>query len=163
TGEITAPGQVSNTGVINAERGVVILNGDLVTNGSASASGVIRTDTSITRNGQIFLDARLKLTLANGSIQILPAENGETIPVSALSNFAAGQIEMRGYTVDLEPGALVEAPGATVTVSGLNNGFVGIYPLAIRDTVTNQYLLNPARVYMGSGSAIDVSGLQDVN
>src|SRR6185312_8661815 len=59
---ISAPGKVTNSGLISAERGVVILNGDLVTNGSSGGSGpgVIQTNTSITRNGQIYLDARLK-------------------------------------------------------------------------------------------------------
>jgi filamentous hemagglutinin family protein len=157
-GEITAPGQVVNSGLINAERGTVILNGDLVTNGSATG-GVIKADTSITRNGQIYLDARLKLTLANGSVQTLAKDNGETVPASAQGNFAPGKIEMRGYTIDIQPAALIEAPGANVQVVAFNNGAVSTYPSGLQSGVTGQYFQNPQRIYMASGSAIDVSGL----
>src|SRR4029079_11690356 len=118
---ISAPGKVTNSGLISAERGVVILNGDLVTNGSSGGSGpgVIQANTSITRNGQIFLDARLQVTLDGGSLQILPTENGETIPDSARSSFSPGSIEMRGEIVDIESGSLIEAPGANVSISGM--------------------------------------------
>jgi filamentous hemagglutinin family protein len=158
--QISSPGKVTNSGLLNAERGVVILNGDLVTNGSSSGPGVIRANTSITRNGQIYLDARLQLTLAGGSIQILPTENGETIPDSAVGNFAPGSVEMRGEVIDIESGALIEAPGAAVSISGINlpHG-IGIYPDKIGAVIADQYF---PRIYMASDSAIDVSGLQNV-
>lgn len=160
-GQITQPGKVSNTGLIDAERGVVILNGDIVANGSAApggAGGVIRANTSITRNGQIFLDARLQLSLSGGSLQILPSENGETIPESALSNFKPGLVEMRGRTVEIGSGTLIEAPGATVEVSTAFIGNRGAYPDAVVATFGD---ITP-RLYMASDSVIDVSGLLDV-
>jgi len=159
---ISAPGKVTNSGLISAERGVVILNGDLVTNGSSGGSGpgVIQTNTSITRNGQIYLDARLKVTLDGGSLQILPTENGETIPDSALNNFAPGSIEMRGQVIDMEPGALIEAPGAAVSILALGSPVgLGIYPANVFTDISGKYT---PRIYMAAGSAIDVSGLQGV-
>src|SRR5262249_34343318 len=103
--QIAAPGRIVNKGLIDAERGVVILNGDDILNGTTTAGvgGIIRANTSITRNGEIFLDARLQLTLApSSSIQTLPAENGESIPRSAMENFAPASIEMQGTPVDFE-------------------------------------------------------------
>ena len=155
---ISAPGSAINNGLIDAERGVVILNGDYVANGASgqNSGAVIRANTSITRNGEIFLDARLQLTL-NGGIQILPAENGETIPKSAIGNFKPGSIEMRGQTVDLEPGALVVAPGASVSITSFV-GNHGIYPGPVADSIPP----TAARIYMAPGASIDVSGLNGV-
>jgi filamentous hemagglutinin family protein len=178
TGQISAPGQVVNTGLIDAVRGVVILNGDEVTNGalvdssgSTIQAGVISAATSITRNSQIFLDARLQLTLSGGSsIQVLPDENGETIPLSAIEDssasnpsFVPGSVEMRGNTVDIESGSLVEAPGGSVAVTGVTNQQVSFvtYPKAVKLAVAQQ-LRSLARIYMAPDSSIDVSGLDDV-
>ncbi len=178
--EITSPGAVVNTGLLDADRGVIILNGDNVTNGALVNSagavtqvGVIRADTSITRNSDIFLDARLKLTLAGGaSVQIMPDENGETIPLSAIAastgaapSFVPGAIEMSGNTVDVESGGLVIAPGGTVAVNGIPGNALASNPVAYPSTVgaiargeTNVQ----ARIYMASDSTIDVSGLDGV-
>jgi filamentous hemagglutinin family protein len=160
--EITVPGRVTNTGLIQSDGGVVILNGDNVTQG-----GIIQTNTSITRNGEIFLDARLKLTLAaNSNTQNLPDENGETIAQSAISNgavssFASGAIEMRGNIVDLEPKALIEAPGAHVTIEGLGEPNFSLYPATADAALAAQESLTPL-VYMAADSVIDVSGLDGV-
>ena len=126
--------------------------------GAVTQAGIIRADTSITRDGEIFLDARLNLTLTGGSsIQILPDENGETVPLSAIANFKPGSVEMRGNNVALESGSLIEAPGASINVTGLNN--VGIqYP----DQVPIPIPLPLPRIYMASDSIIDVSGLDGV-
>ena len=81
-----------DTGLIVAERGVVILNGDEVTNGALTntagvitQSGVIEADTSITRNSQIFLDARLQLSLTGENLlhpwhQEYPAPGADRVP-----------------------------------------------------------------------------------
>ncbi len=177
SGQISAPGTVTNAGFIDASRGVVILNGDNVAN---SAGGVIEANTGISRNGQIFLDGRLNLTLAAGStVQILPDETGETLPASTISDFQPGKIEMQGHLVDFEPGSLVIAPGATVgvlgtqLVSSTNNPpgdvNIGIYPQALLldpqpgqlSELSNAEQVAP-RIYMASDSTIDVSGLDDV-
>ncbi|HTJ62405.1 MAG TPA: filamentous hemagglutinin family protein [Alphaproteobacteria bacterium] len=178
--EISTPGRVTNTGMLNAERGVVILNGDEVTNGAlfdstgaATQVGVIRADTSITRNSQIFLDARLKLTLSGGSsIQIMPDENGETIPQSALSSassdspsFVPGSIEMSGNTVDIESGGLIIAPGGNVAINGMPGTANVTNPVAYPKTVqsiVNRETRELSRIYMAPDSAIDVSGLDGV-
>ncbi|HEX3487412.1 MAG TPA: filamentous hemagglutinin family protein [Micropepsaceae bacterium] len=167
--EITGPGtgpnsggRITNNGVIQSDRGVVIVNGDVVTQ-----AGVIQTNTSITRDGEIFLDARLKLTLASGSsTQILPDENGETAPLSAIASFTPGSIEMRGNVVDLEPGSLIEAPGASaphggVQVTGLRTPNLEIYPDTAAATIVAQESPTPL-IYLAPGSTIDVSGLGGV-
>ena len=175
--EITAPGTVTNTGLLDAERGVIILNGDDVTNGAlvdkatgaTLQTGVIKADTSITRNSEIFLDARLKLTVADGgNIQIMPDENGETIPESAIlsststnPSFVPGSIEMSGNTVDIESGSSVVAPGANVAINGtpgpLATANLVAYPTTFKPDSTTQ-----ARIYMAPDSTIDVSGLDGV-
>ncbi len=178
--EITKPGAVINTGLLNAERGVIILNGDDVTNGALVNSagvttqvGVIQADTSITRNSEIFLDARLKLTIADGSsIQILPDENGETIPESAIANasvsnpaFVPGSVEMSGNTVDIASGGLVIAPGGTVSVTGIPGAAATSNPIAYPSTVAAIVAAESntlSRIYMAPDSTIDVSGLDGV-
>src|SRR5262249_2864787 len=126
--------------------------------GSAApgVSGVIRANTSITRDGEVFLDARLKLTLDGGLVQILPDENGETIPQSAVANFHPGSIEMQGVVVDMESGSLLIAPGASVTANSQIGTSFGIYPTQLHIQKPNE------RIYMAPTSAIDVSGLDGV-
>ncbi|HJT44108.1 MAG TPA: filamentous hemagglutinin family protein [Rhizomicrobium sp.] len=159
--QISSPGRVTNSGLINAERGVVILNGDLVTNGASGGGlAVIQANTSITRNGQIFLNGRLQVNLRGGSLQILPAENGETIPDSASDKFAPGSITIQGQVVNIESGSLIEAPGANVSISAVSGQRgIGIYPESMFPAIRAQTLL---RLYMASDSVIDVSGLQNV-
>ncbi len=178
--EITALGAVVNTGLLSADRGVIILNGDDVTDGAlinsagvATQVGVIRADTSITRNSEIFLDARLKLSLTGGaSVQTMPDENGETIPSSAIANstssapsFVPGAIEMSGNTVDIASGGLVIAPGGTVAVNGVpgtaNVSNPVAYPTTVQSIVDGETGAL-ARIYMAADSVIDVSGLDDV-
>ena len=178
--EITAPGAVVNTGLLDAERGVIVLNGDDVTNGAlvnqagvTTQAGVIRADTSITRNSEIFLDARIKLTLSGGaSIQIMPDENGETIPESAIQastaanpTFVPGAIEMSGNTVNIDSGSLVIAPGGSVAVNGVPGEAATSNPIAYPTTVAALVKAETqtlARIYMASDSTIDVSGLDGV-
>ena len=142
-----------------------ILNGDYVTNATAGGvGGIIRADTSVTRNGQIFLDARIQLTLAEGSsVQILPDDNAETIPLSAIANFHPGSVEMRGNVVSLESHALVIAPGAAVSVRNktATGGELiprGLYPIEIQAVLP----FATQRIYMAPGAQIDVSGLNGV-
>jgi filamentous hemagglutinin family protein len=165
-GEITAPGSITNSGLVNATRGVVILNGDDVTN-----SGGIAASTSISRNAQVFLDARLNLTLGPGSIiASLPDETGETVPLSTASNFLPASIQMQAHLIDLEPGSLIMAPGATVTATGTEfsstldvPGLVNpaIYPQGLQTQIA-AVQQTTARIYMAPDSAVDVSGLDDV-
>jgi filamentous hemagglutinin family protein len=178
--EIHTPGAVVNTGLLDAERGVIILNGDNVTNGAlvnaagvTTQVGVIQADTSITRNSEIFLDARLKLTIANGStVQVMPDENGETIPESAIANasvsspaFVPGSVEMSGNTIDIEAGGLVVTPGGSVSINGVPGTTNTSNPIAYPSTVAAIVAAESntlSRIYMAPGSTIDVSGLDDV-
>ena len=178
SGQISSPGTVINTGLIVAERGVVILNGDEVTNGALTntagvitQSGVIEADTSITRNSQIFLDARLQLSLTGGSsILIQPDENGETIPLSSIAtssatspSFVPGSVEMSGNTVNIDSGSLVLNSGGSVSITGATLTQVAevIYPAAVQAAVAAQ-TRSLALVYLAPDSSVDVSGLDDV-
>ena len=188
-GEITAPGTVTNNGLIYGERGIIILNGDDVTQ-----NGIIEADTSVSRNGEIFLNARLQLNLgsnsitqilpdgfslalsANGTPEIVPDPNGETIPLSAIQNFTPGSIEMSGDLVDFQgttptsPGALVLAPGGSVNVAtALTYGSINYptyttqsMPTSVSQSVTNEFGTELPRIYLDSGATIDVSGLDGV-
>ncbi len=185
--EITVPGQVTNTGLINADQGTVILNGDYVWQG-----GVIQANTGTGRNGAVFLDSQLQTTLAAASSTLsLPSEDGTTIALRAITSFVPGSIEVSGNTIDLE--GQIEAPGASVTVTGTPAPGGSNYPRTLTVTVrdpthaltnpltedglTFQPLLsdnktpNPKffiearafpRIDVGSGAVIDASGLDGV-
>ncbi len=155
-------GTVSNGGVITAERGTVILNGDEVTQG-----GVIQANTSITRNAAIFLTARDQLTLLPGSsTQELPDDTidpstgacttstgaCETLPANSTATFTTPEIDLRGNLISFDSGSLIEAPGGTVTVTGVDKtGFNG----GIISVAAPQ-------ISMAANSVIDVSGLAGV-
>jgi filamentous hemagglutinin family protein len=148
-------GTVINDGLIATPRGITILNGDQVT-----MSGVISADTSILRNSQVFLDAVTRLDLS-GTISILPFANEETLPLagstgsSSVTSFIPPFVEMSGFQTNLQPGALISAPGAAVTANGL---------LAFARTPNNSLLGSDPKpqINMMAGATIDVAGLQNV-
>ena len=136
-----------NSGILAATRGNITLVGDEV-----EQLGVAETTTSITRAGSITV-------LANGSTQltanvifgpgsvtaILPEENGETIPTNSVSTFVAPSITIGAINMDMQSGSLIEAPGASMTVTQPSLG-----------------IPQTGRVLLESGSTIDLSGLTGV-
>ncbi len=149
---------LSNTGLIEADRGNVTLLGYNVTQG-----GVVAATTSVTNPGSIVISALDEysgstpgragaVTLATGSTTaVLPDGNGQTTTSSSTASavFQTGNVSLTGGTVTMEGGSLLEAPGANVSLTGLladNNPATGV----------------PGRVFLAPGATIDVSGLADV-
>jgi filamentous hemagglutinin len=182
--EVNAGGStstVTNAGNIAAARGNVTLAGMVV-----NQAGTVSATTSVSSNGSIYLiagdtsgtnatgqteayyDSHAagygtlmpnnggQLNLAPGSVtEVLPDSSTATISEQNLVNFIPSQVALVGQTVAVQGGATVRAPGATVLVSAATNP-------------SNQFS-NPStaiddggRIYLASGSNIDVSGLTDV-
>jgi len=155
---------VTNTGLIQAQRGNITLTGLSVTQ-----AGVVATSTSITRPGSIVLaagddsGARVgPLVLAPGSVTaILPDTDGETTTSTstATSQFVSGSALLTGNSVTLVKGSLLEAPGATVSVVAAPDA------KAARINTPGSAGYDPGvagRVYLDDGAVVDVSGLADV-
>lgn len=157
---------VTNTGIVDAERGNVTLLGSRVVQ-----QGVALVSTSLTRPGsitltaddgtneapkigtQVSLDALRTVRLEAGSITaVLPSLTGETTTSSALSSaqFEPGGISVGGDAVTLAGGSLVVAPGASFAAAATPNG------------VTTDTSAVWGRIYADTGSIVDVSGLADV-
>jgi len=176
-----ATSTVTNAGDIAAARGNVTLAGMVV-----NQAGTVSSTTSVSSNGSIYLIAGDtsgtnatgqteayfdssaagygtllpnnggQLNLAPGSVtEVLPDSSTGTISQQNLVNFIPSQVALVGQTVAMQGGATVRAPGATVLVGAAANP-------------SNQFS-NPStaigdggRIYLASGSTIDVSGLTDV-
>ncbi|MEW6437770.1 MAG: filamentous hemagglutinin family protein [Pseudomonadota bacterium] len=153
----------TNTGLIEATTGNVTILGAAI-----NQAGVAEVTTSITRPGEIDLTAEDEvqgqiatsgrrtgpIVFAPGSVTaILPEEDGETTTSDQAANtsFKPGTISMTAGAVDFDSGALVEAPGANVSVTT-----AGSLALVSVDGDV------PGRIYVDSGAVIDVSGMADV-
>ncbi|MBI5335809.1 MAG: filamentous hemagglutinin family protein [Burkholderiales bacterium] len=157
----------SNLGEILAARGNVTLVGLAV-----NQSGRISATTSVQENGSVFLLARSgatalndnggvikranvggQLTLGAGSrIDITPEASAATSTDS--SAFTRSRIELSAQTIELQSGAAIRAPGAIVNaraadVPDYENAAVELPPSST------------ARIVLGAGSSIDVSGTTD--
>ncbi len=169
-GYIQGTGQVTNDGLIETPRGIVVMNGDMINIGP---QGVISADTSITRNSMILLDAATSVDM-EGTISILPDENGDTLPLangsgatgsSTSQSFNPAYVEMSGQQrVTLGSGALISAPSASVSLNAVTNssGLSGTGVGTFLDVAATTGPALPQRVLLEPGATIDVSGLQDV-
>ncbi|MEW6435560.1 MAG: filamentous hemagglutinin family protein [Pseudomonadota bacterium] len=136
-------------GLLAADDGNITMFGDVV-----NQLGVAAATTSVTRAGSITFTANQQLNLGGASVTgILPDESDETIPQSSVSSFVGPTINIAAADVDLqgdaggEPGALIVAPSAAMTVAtGLLTSLSG----------TNRPL---GRFLQESGSVIDLAGL----
>ncbi|MCH2242877.1 MAG: filamentous hemagglutinin N-terminal domain-containing protein, partial [Aquabacterium sp.] len=157
----------SNLGEILAARGNVTLVGLAV-----NQSGRISATTSVQENGSVFLLARSgatatndagtvlkrasiggQLTLGAGSrIDITPEASAATSTDS--SAFTRSRIELSGQTIELQSGAALRAPGAIVNARAAD---VPDYETAAVDLPPS----STARIVLGAGSSIDVSGTTD--
>jgi filamentous hemagglutinin family protein len=145
-----------NTGLLLSTRGNITMVGDGV-----EQFGVAEATTSITRTGTITLTATGGpdgtgsgpgvVAFGPGSLTtILPEENGESIPTSSVSSFTAPSISVVTSDMDMQPGSLILAPGAAMTVSSVPQPNVGNTP-------------PPAgRVLLEAGSEINLAGLTGV-
>jgi filamentous hemagglutinin family protein len=182
--EVNAGGSnstVTNAGDIAATRGNVTLAGMVV-----NQAGTVSATTSVSSNGSIYLIAGDtsgtnttgqteayydssaagygtllpnnggQLNLEPGSVtEVLPDSSAGTISQQNLVNFIPSQVALVGQTVAVQGGATVRAPGATVLVNAATNPS---NQFASPSTAIN----DGGRIYLASGSTIDVSGLTDV-
>uniref|UniRef100_Q07LL2 Filamentous haemagglutinin family outer membrane protein n=1 Tax=Rhodopseudomonas palustris (strain BisA53) TaxID=316055 RepID=Q07LL2_RHOP5 len=169
-------GVISNSGLIEAPRGIVAMTGDRVTIESGS---VISADTSISRNSMVLLHAVSSIDM-NGTISMLPFDDGNTLPIGGTSNgsvqsFTPAYVEMTAQTsVTLGSSGLISAPAAAVNLRhGGGEYAVDSYDRPLNGTM---FLVNPntsiaiypfdiklpGRVLLSPGATIDVAGLQDV-
>jgi filamentous hemagglutinin family protein len=137
-------------GLLSSPRGNITLLADDV-----SQLGVAEAITSITRAGTFNITANNLLTFGPNSVTaILPAENGETIPLNSLSAFVPPSITINAANVDLQgsqngnQGSLIAAPGASINAVSAT----AFNPSAPSLSPTGRFL-------MESGSVIDLAGL----
>lgn len=163
-----ASGEVAtNLGEILAARGNVTLVGLAV-----NQSGRVSATTSVQENGSVFLLARSgatalndngsiikranvggQLTLGAGSrIDITPEASAATSTDS--SAFTRSRVELSGQTIELQSGAVIRAPGAIVNARAAD---VPAYETAAADLPASP----TARIVLGEGTTIDVSGTTD--
>lgn len=181
-------GRVLNTGAINTPRGNATLVGMAV-----NQNGRISATTSVTENGSVFLLARGgtvtpnddgsithkrastggTLTLGeNSQITITPetivGSDGQAQKVDGNTAFTRSRVELSGQTVVFEKNAKIEAPGAVVNVRAEETPFYldFITSNVITNTLGSTNFTansNTARVVLGEGASIDVSGTTDTS
>lgn len=169
-----AAGLVTNNGHIDVPRGNATLVGMAV-----NQSGRISATTTVSENGSVFLLARGNtaivtdgdgavgkrartggvLTLGAGSrIELAPddgaAADGKPLTIDGNATFTASRVELSGAQISLADNASIKAPGGIVN---------------LRAEVTPDYSAGDAtrvgaglaRIAIGSGVTIDVSGTTD--
>ncbi len=170
--EVDTGGEVSNLGEIVAERGNISLAGL-----SVNQDGLARATTSVNLNGSIRLQARddvitrtkpggavvpgtnirerEALATRTGSVTLGPNSRTEVLPDSASGSAIDAQaqpessIAVMGKTVEVASGARISAPAGRVDV---------IATVDPRNPVNPSRPDNDARLRIGSGAVIDVSG-----
>lgn len=182
---LAGTGAVKHDGLIDASRGIVVMNGDTVaidnpTDASGHAltdsagkliQGVISSDTSIDRNSFVLLRAATSVTM-NGVISSLPVDDGAA-GLPSTQSFTPAYIEASAQTnVTVGSSGLISAPSAQVSlnaklfpttgdVPGLfQQGRVGTSGGNGPGVLPNS---NAAQsVLLAPGATIDVAGLQNV-
>lgn len=184
-------GAVVHDGLIDASRGIVVMNGDTVAIGNPKDAsghgladstgkliqGVISVDTSIDRNSFVLLRAATSVTM-NGVISSLPVDDGAA-GLTSTQSFAPAYIEMTAQTnVEVGSNGLISAPSAQVALNAqifshlrTINGEQVVVPNLFNQGMTstgggNADVLpnsNAAQsVLLAPGATIDVAGLQNV-
>ncbi|MBR0964138.1 filamentous hemagglutinin family protein [Bradyrhizobium diazoefficiens] len=186
---LSGTGAVFHDGVIDAARGIVVMNGDTVTVGNPTDAnghaltdsagkllqGVISVDTSIDRNSFVLLRAATSVTM-NGVISSLPVDDGAA-GLPSTQSFTPAYIEASAQTnVTVGATGLVSAPSAQVSLNAKAlPAFVekklppGLFQQGMSDAGTggnsNGVASNsqdPQSVLLAPGATIDVAGLQNV-
>ena len=181
-------GAVTHDGLINASRGIVIMNGDKITidNPKDAAGnnltdpvtgnlvqGVISVDTSIDRNSFVMLRAATSVTM-NGVITSLPFDDGaQPLPSgasagSSVQSFTPAYIEMTAQSsVTVGSSGLVSAPSAQVVLRAINlnsqNG-AELYQPTAGDPSNADSLVYGQRLFnQGANPTSGENGNPDVN
>ncbi len=170
-------GNVSNDGLIDVPRGDVTLAGATV-----NQLGFINSTTSVSLNGRIDLLADYNavggegsagppffststgvVTLGPNSVtQVVPElSSADTVVGTTLA--LASQINVQGLAIYLAPNSLVLAPNANVSLDA------GIWNFVNTGSASHPSIADPfvnangsGQIYLDSGAAIDVSGMEDV-
>ncbi|MFK4655704.1 filamentous hemagglutinin family protein [Bradyrhizobium japonicum] len=181
---LAGTGAVKHDGVIDASRGIVVMNGDTVAIGNPTDAsghaladsagkliqGVISVDTSIDRNSFVLLRAATSVTM-NGVISSLPVDDGAA-GLASTQSFAPAYIEMSAQTnVTVGSNGLISAPSAQVSLNAklfptgdvpnlFQQGRVGTSGGNEGGVLSNS---NAAQsVLLSPGATVDVAGLQNV-
>ncbi|MDE0854823.1 MAG: filamentous hemagglutinin N-terminal domain-containing protein, partial [Nevskia sp.] len=169
--DLTPEGHLINDGLIQSQRGNITLVGYQI-----DQECVLKATTSVSRPGSITISAHDEnamdgsgpgrggsLTFGAQSVTaILPEEDGATTASSTAASaaFQPGSATFSGDSITFlggkGGGALVEAPGAALTISA---DLVGS---AASQAADDRGKHVQGRVYMADGSIIDVSGWADV-
>lgn len=177
-------GAVAHDGLIDASRGIVVMNGDTVAIGNPKDAsghdladsagkliqGVISVDTSIDRNSFVLLRAATSVTM-NGVISSLPVDDGAA-GLASTQSFTPAYIEASAQTnVTVGSSGLISAPSAQVSLNAklfptgdvpnlFQQGRVGTSGGNEGGVLPNS---NAAQsVLLAPGATIDVAGLQNV-
>lgn len=173
--EVGTGGKVDNIGKVLAERGNVSLMGFAV-----NQNGIVSATSSVNLNGSVRLIARegiqdpngtggkllpkatirttalddglgmkASVHLGKGSITSVNLDSDKTATAFDLQKKSPSLIELYGHDVSLSKQSLVQAKSGKVNVSAVDN------PSDITEK-------GNARIFMESGSVIDVSGVKDV-
>jgi filamentous hemagglutinin len=172
-------GTALNTGLISADVGNITLvgqnvtqNGVLVATTSASLDGSIRlwarTDqfvNSVTSNGITTTNAYRgtfggTLTLGEGSLTQVSADLNSTDFLLDSTAFKASSIDMAGKTIVLKASSTVRGEAANVTLRAAD--MLLFNPKVSGATTFNNRPDDGSRIYLDTGSLIDVSGVQNV-
>lgn len=172
---LAGTGAVKHDGVIDASRGIVVVNGDTVTIGNPTDAsghdltdsagrliqGVISADTSIDRNSFVLLRAATSVTM-NGVISSLPVDDGAA-GLTSTQSFAPAYIEMSAQTnVTVGAGGLISAPAAEVSLRAINfgsqNEAILYQPTLVSGTTKayGQHLFNQGSVGNAGGNINEV-------
>lgn len=172
---LAGTGAVVHDGLIDASRGIVVMNGDTVTIGNPKDAsghdltdsagrliqGVISADTSIDRNSFVLLRAATSVTM-NGVISSLPVDDGAA-GLTSTQSFAPAYIEMSAQTnVTVGAGGLISAPAAQVSLRAINfgsqNESILYQPTLVEGTkkVYGQHLFNQGSVGNAGGNINEV-------
>ncbi|ABD88542.1 filamentous haemagglutinin family protein [Rhodopseudomonas palustris] len=177
---LAGTGAVTHDGLIEASRGIVIMNGDKIAiNNPGGGSlrdasgtliqGVISVDTSIDRNSMVLLRAATSVTL-NGVISSLPFDDGaDPLPSgsssgSTVQSFTPAYIELSAKgEMTLGSSGLVSAPSAQVAVKTLGSGIGSLFAQGgTQGNIASNGSNAGVSILLNPGATIDVAGLQNV-
>lgn len=173
---LAGTGAIKHDGLIDASRGIVVMNGDTVAIGNPTDAsghaltdsagkliqGVISADTSIDRNSFVLLRAATSVTM-NGVISSLPVDDGAA-GLPSTQSFTPAYIEMSAQTnVDVGADGLISAPAAQVSLRAINLGsqnastlYQKTGTLSDGTAVYGQHLFNQGSVANTGGNANEV-------
>lgn len=145
------PSHPSYGAVVNDDSGLLLAtDGNIsLVGGSVSQQGTVAASTSVSRSGSILIQAvdttAGSVTFGPQSVTaLLPDADSQTVAAGSAGSFVLPVIKAQAATdMDIQGGALIEAPGASVTLTGS----------ATQGSST--ILFEP-------GSIIDLAGLADV-